>query len=119
MNVKQEKITTILFIYHNLTKFFLYMFFYLIFNAYFCAKVVTRAFRLRNRIRFRKVCGVGPIVNTPSTDKRDHFENIEIKKKIIIHIYMVTPDTWHRTPDTWHVPYEMWHMVGGEHSLKM
>ena len=46
----------------------------------------------------RKLDGVGPVDNRPSTNKLHHF--VQKKKKIYIK-KIVTCDTWHVTRDTW------------------
>ena len=47
----------------------------------------------------RKLDGVGPVNNRPSTDKLHHFVR-KNKKKI-----------WHRTYDMWHVTRDTWHIT--------
>ena len=74
----------------------------------------------------KKLDGVGPVDNRPSTDNLHHF--VWKKKKM----WHVTCDTWHVTSDTWHVTCDTWHVtrnvtrdtwhvtcLGGEHSLKI
>ena len=56
----------------------------------------------------RKLDGVGPIDNRPSTDKHHHFVRKRKKEKKKWH---VTYDTWHVTRDTWHVTCHIWHMT--------
>ena len=51
-----------------------------------------------------KLDGVGPVDNRPSTDKTNHFEEKNKKKK-------VTCDTWHVTRDIWNVTCNMWHVT--------
>ena len=66
----------------------------------------------------KKLDGVGPVDNRPSTDKLYHF--VQKKKKIVTHdMWHVTRDMWHVTLDTGHVTRETWHVWRGEHSLKI
>ena len=53
----------------------------------------------------RKLDGIGPVDNRPSTDKLHHFVK---KKYIYIH---VTHDMWHVTRDMWHVTSDMLHVT--------
>ena len=62
----------------------------------------------------KKLEGVGPIDNRPSTDKVHHFV-----PKIIIKKWHVTHDILHVTRDTWHMTGDTWHAGAGEHSLKI
>ena len=50
----------------------------------------------------KKLDGVGPVDNRPSTDKLHRF----VQKKKIGH---VTCDTWQVTSDKWHMTHDMWH----------
>ena len=43
----------------------------------------------------KKLDGIGPVDNKPSTDKLHHF----VQKK------------WHVTRDMWHVKHDMWHLT--------
>ena len=52
----------------------------------------------------RKLEGVCPINNSPSTEWIHYFK----KKSDIWH---VTPDSWHLTRDTWHVTPDTWHVT--------
>ena len=54
----------------------------------------------------KKIDGVGPADNRPSTNKLHHF--VQRKK--------ITCDTWHVTRDMWHWTRDTWHVWGGEHS---
>ena len=73
-----------------------YIFFFIHFNYFTCWMFST------------KLDGVGPVDNTPSTDKLHHF----VKKK-------KNCDMWYVTCDTWYVTCDMWLVWGGEHSLKI
>ena len=53
----------------------------------------------------RKLDGVGPVDNRPSTDK---FQQIVRFFFIILF-----------TCDMWHMPFDTWHTGGGEHCLKI
>ena len=68
---------------------------------------------------FKKLDGVGPIDNRPSTDKLHHFVKKKEKKKMTCNIWHMTCDMWHMTCDTWYAPCDIWHIVGGEHFLKI
>ena len=57
-------------------------------------------------IYVKKLDGVGPIDNRPSTDNLHHFVQKKKKRKKV-------------TRDMWHVTRDMWHVWGGEHSLKI
>ena len=59
-----------------------------------------------------KLDGVGPVDNTPSPDKLQHF----VKKKKMWHL---TRATWPMAHDTWLMTCDMWHMAVGEHSHKI
>ena len=63
----------------------------------------------------KKLDGVGPVYNRPSTDKLHHFVKKTNKKKQ----WHVTRDMWHVTCDIWHVTRDTWHVWGGEHSLNI
>ena len=60
----------------------------------------------------KKLDGVGPVDNRPSTDKLHHCE-----KKIICDMWHVTCDMWHVTHDTWHVVTRDTWRVWGVNSL--
>ena len=70
----------------------------------------------------RKLDGVGPVDNRPSTNKLHHFvKKLKIKKlwHVTHDMWHVISDTWHVTCDTWHMTHDMRHVVGGEHSPKI
>ena len=55
----------------------------------------------------KKLDGVGPVDNRPSTDKLHHF--FWRKKKC--DMWHVTCDMWHVTCDMWHVTHDTWHVT--------
>ena len=57
----------------------------------------------------KKLDGVGPVDNRPSTDKLHHFVHKKKKKKS--DTWHVTRDMWHVTCDMWHVTRDTWHMT--------
>ena len=52
----------------------------------------------------KKLDGVGPVDNRPSTDKLHH--SVQKKKK-------------KKNSDRWQVTHDTWHVLGGEHFLKI
>ena len=52
---------------------------------------------------FKKLDGVGPVDNRPSTDEFHQFVKKKFKK--------MTCDTWHVKCDTWHVTRDKWHVT--------
>ena len=70
-----------------------------------------------------KLDGVGPVDNTPSTNKLHHFvqkklvkikinnNNNNNKKIVTCDVWHVTCDMWHMTRDMWHVTHDTWHMT--------
>ena len=70
----------------------------------------------------KKLDGVGPVDNRPSTNKLHHFVQKKEEEKVTCHMWHMTCDTWHVTSDMWHVTCDTWNVTclgGGEHSLKM
>ena len=65
-----------------------------------CGRIVLP----RNVKLSEKLDGVGPVDNSPPTDKLHHF----FLKKKKLH---VTRDMWHVTRDTWHVTRDTWHVT--------
>ena len=63
----------------------------------------------------KKLDGVGPVDNRPSTDKLHHFVkkiNKNRNKKIKKYMWHVTCDTWHVTRDMWQVTRDTsWHVT--------
>ena len=60
----------------------------------------------------KKLDGVGPVDNRPSTAKLHHFVRKKEETKIVTcDTWHVTCDMWHVTHDTWHVTSDTWHMT--------
>ena len=57
----------------------------------------------------KKLDGVGPVDNRPTTIRLHHF--VQKKKKKKSDMWHMTCDTWHVTCDTWHVTRDTWHMT--------
>ena len=55
----------------------------------------------------RKLDGVGPVDNRPSTDQLHHFVNLFNILKKYFDMWLVTGDMWHLTRDMWHVTRDM------------
>ena len=63
----------------------------------------------------RKLGGVGPIDNRPSTNNLHYFVSPPPKKKY--YMWQMTCDMWHVTLNTWHITCDM--LWQGEHSLNI
>ena len=56
----------------------------------------------------KKLDGIGPVDNRPSTTSFTTWSNEEEKKK---HVWYLTCDRWQVTNDMWHVTCDMWREV--------
>ena len=78
--------------------------------SFLCSQVFGQASMESCEVEFvRKLEGVGPFDNRPSTVKLHHF--VQKEKKRRKKMWQVTLHTWHVTRDTWRVTHDTWHVT--------